>query len=246
MIEPVVVTLDGPAGVGKSTVARTVAGALGYPYLDTGAIYRTLALRLGEGAETLPDRELRELCRGFSFRLEGRGENTLLLVNGAPVGDEIRNETVGGMASRLSAVPVVREQMQEIQRLLGQAVSLVAEGRDAGTRVFPDARHKFFLDAAPEVRAERRYKELLARGEPAALADLAEQIRRRDAIDRTRAVDPLRPAPDAVIIDTSRLGIEAVVNLVMRAVSGPDRDGRFARAEGRGRTTARPLDGGEA
>jgi len=108
--------------------------------------------------------------------------------------------------------------MQAIQRSLGAAVSLVAEGRDMGSKVFPDARHKFFLDAAPQVRAERRYREMLAKGESAELADLAEQIRRRDAIDRTRAVDPLCPAPDAVLIDTSGLSVEAVVKLVLRSV----------------------------
>ncbi len=222
MSEPVVVTLDGPAGVGKSTVSRMVAEALGYSYLDTGAMYRTLALRLGQGAEKLPAQELRERCMGYSFHLEGAGDSTILLCNDAPVGDEIRNETVGAMASRLAAVPVVREYLQEAQRLLGEAVSLVAEGRDMGIKVFPKARYKFFLDASPEVRADRRYKELKAKGEPVSLADLTEQIRQRDAYDRTRAVDPLRPAPDAMIIDTSRMAVGQVVDLVLRTVAGRD------------------------
>ena len=220
MNTPVVITLDGPAGVGKSTVARCVAEKLGFPYLDTGAMYRTLAFKLGQGAEKLPVQDLRERCMGFSFHLEGSGAQTVLLVNDVPVGNEIRNETVGAMASQLAAVPVVREYLQQAQRLLGEAVSLVAEGRDMGIKVFPTAQHKFFLDAAPEVRADRRYKELNARGERAVLSELTEQIRQRDEFDRTRLVDPLCPAPDAVLIDTSNIRVDEVVELVLRMISG--------------------------
>jgi len=220
MSGPVVVTVDGPAGVGKSTVSRRLAAALGYSYLDTGAMYRTLALKLGDGADKLPAQELRERCMGYSFHLEGAGDQTVLLCNDKPVGDEIRNETVGAMASRLAAVPVVREYLQQAQRLLGEAVSLVAEGRDMGIKVFPAARFKFFLDASPEVRADRRYRELKARGEHVSLAELTDQIRQRDTYDRTRAVDPLRPARDARIIDTSTMAVDAVLAMILRVVGG--------------------------
>lgn len=216
----VVITIDGPAGVGKSTVSRSLAAKLGYSYLDTGAMYRTLALRLGDGADKLPAQELRERCMGYSFHLEGAGDQTVLLCNDTPVGNEIRNETVGAMASRLAAVPVVREYLQEAQRLLGEAVSLVAEGRDMGIKVFPAATFKFFLDASPEVRADRRYKELKAKGEHVSLAELTEQIRQRDTYDRTRSVDPLRPARDARIIDTSTMPIDAVLGMMLRTISG--------------------------
>lgn len=221
MSHPHIVTIDGPAGVGKSTVAKLTAEALGYPYLDTGAMYRVLAFKLGQGADKLPAQELRERCMGFSFHLEGAEQETLLYVNNVPVGGEIRNEVVGAMASRLAAVPVVREYLQHAQRLLGETVSLVAEGRDMGVKVFPQARHKFFLDAAPEVRAERRYKELVAKGERVSLAELTEQIRQRDTFDRTRAVDPLRPAADAMLIDTSTMTVDEVRDMLLRTLSGP-------------------------
>ncbi len=214
----VVVTLDGPAGVGKTTLARAVAEALGVFYMDTGAMFRCLALRLGPGAEQLPPEKLREACGRWTFSLEGQGNGTRLLCNGEPVGDEIRTERVGMLASRIAAVPVVREVLLEAQRSLASAGSLVAEGRDMGTEVFPRARHKFFLDAAPEVRARRRLLELRQRGEEADVDELAAQIRRRDDQDRNRAVAPLRPATDAVVIDTSALNIDEVRELILRRI----------------------------
>lgn len=215
-----IVTLDGPAGVGKSTLAKRLADALQRPYLDTGAMFRTLALHLGPEAEDLPAQELRARCMGFSFQLRGTGSGTELLCNGEPAGEAIRTEAVARQASRLAALPLLREYLKEAQRILGESAPLVAEGRDMGTVVFPTARHKFFLDATPEVRARRRCLELRARGEEADEADIAELIRQRDDLDRNRAVAPLRPAPDAVLVDTSELGIDAVLERLVQVVRG--------------------------
>ena len=214
-----IITLDGPAGVGKSTLAKRLATILGIPYLDTGAMFRTIALRLGPGAEALPEDELRARCNVFRFKLQGGGEHSVLLCNGVPVGPEIRTEEVGRLASRLATSTVVRDSLKEAQRALGET-GLVAEGRDMGTVVFPAARFKFFLDARPEVRGLRRFEELRAKGEPADLARITEMIRQRDDMDRNRAVAPLKPAADAKIVDTSELDIEGVLNVLVNAVVG--------------------------
>ena len=213
-----IITLDGPAGVGKSTLAKRLATILGIPYLDTGAMFRTIALRLGPGAEALPEDELRARCKAFRFKLQGGGEHSVLLCNGVPVGPEIRTEEVGRLASRLATSTVVRDCLKEAQRSLGES-GLVAEGRDMGTVVFPTARFKFFLDARPEVRGMRRFEELQAKGEPADLAQITEMIRQRDDMDRNRAVAPLKPAADAVIVDTSDLGIEGVLKVLTDTVA---------------------------
>ena len=202
-----VVTLDGPAGVGKTTLAQQLAESLHVAYLDTGAMFRCLALKLGPGAETLPEEELREKCRQWTFSLSGKGRASTVCCNGVPIRGEVRTEQVGMLAARIATVPVVREVLREAQRAMGEATPLVVEGRDMGTVVFPDARFKFFLDASPEVRALRRLRDLAARGVEADLVTLTEQIRQRDSLDRNRAVAPLRPAADAVIVDTSELDI---------------------------------------
>jgi cytidylate kinase len=214
-----IVTIDGPAGSGKSTVSRLVAARLGWPCLDTGAMYRTLALRLGSEPDRLGPEELARRCERVVFSLEGKGETTRLVADGRAVGPEIRTEAVGVLASRLAALPVARRCLQRAQRRMGEAAPLVAEGRDMGLTVFPDARHKFFLDAAPHVRAERRYRELAARGEVPDPAALTEQIRQRDEQDRNRAVDPLRAAADAVVIDTSPLGIDETLERILRVIA---------------------------
>lgn len=221
---PSVITLDGPAGVGKSTTARRLAAALGVPYLDTGAMYRTLGLRLGAAAADMSDEELRRRCAEYSFSLEPcptDRDSLCLFCNGQPVGDEIRTEKAGRLASLVARLPVLREALQNVQRSLGRRWSLVAEGRDMGTRVFPEARYKFFLDARPEVRAERRCRELADRGETADKDTVLSAIAARDEQDRNRVVDPLRPASDAVIVDTSDLSPEEVLNVLLEAVRAP-------------------------
>ena len=221
---PSVITLDGPAGVGKSTTARRLAAALGVPYLDTGAMYRTLGLRLGAAAADMSDEELRRRCAEYSFSLEPcptDRDSLCLFCNGQPVGDEIRTEKAGRLASLVARLPVLRGALQNVQRSLGRRWSLVAEGRDMGTRVFPEARYKFFLDARPEVRAERRCRELADRGETADKDTVLAAIAARDEQDRNRVVDPLRPASDAVIVDTSDLSPEEVLNVLLEAVRAP-------------------------
>jgi cytidylate kinase len=212
-----IVTLDGPAGAGKSTLARKLAVALKISYLDTGAMFRRLALELRGNAD-ISGPELRERCAGLHFTLGVASGESRLLCNGVPVGDEVRTEEAGLWASHIAGNPVVREVLKEAQRAVAARSSLVAEGRDMGTAVFPDADCKFFLDADPEVRALRRLKELEARGERHDLAELVAGIRERDARDRERSLAPLRPADDAVIIDTSALDAEGVFAVLMAHV----------------------------
>ena len=217
-----VITMDGPAGVGKSTLARRLASELGVAYLDTGAMYRTLGLRLGAQAADMTDDELRVRCRECRFTLETRGEEApVLCCNGEAVGDEIRTEKASRLASLVARLPVLREELQRAQREIGAQCSLVAEGRDMGTRVFPDARHKFFLDARPAVRAMRRWLELEARGtlNGATVEEIQAGIEARDEQDRNRAVDPLRPAEDATIVDTSDLDLEGVLRVLLENVA---------------------------
>jgi cytidylate kinase len=210
-----VVTLDGPAGVGKSTLARLVAERLGVAYLDTGAMFRATALALGDGAWDWPEERLRERLAGLSFTLRGAGGGSSLELNGRRIGPEIRTEQVGMWGSNLARLPVVREFLKQAQQAVGRASDLVAEGRDMGTVVFPDAGHKFFLDADPDERARRRWLQLRDQGQDADLAELARQIRLRDDQDRNRAVAPLRPAEDAVIIDTTHLSVDGVFEAII-------------------------------
>ena len=182
--------MDGPAGVGKSTLARRLASELGVAYLDTGAMYRTLGLRLGAQAADMTDEDLRARCGECRFTLEQRGESSapVLCCNGEAVGDEIRTEKASRLASLVARLPVLREELQRAQREIGAQCSLVAEGRDMGTRVFPTARHKFFLDARPEVRAMRRWLELEARGtlNGETVEEIQAGIEARDHQDRNR------------------------------------------------------------
>lgn len=227
-----IVTIDGPAGAGKSTTARALARRLGFVYLDTGAIYRAAALaasrdpelrrRLAAAAD--PQRldeetgaALGGLARTLDLRFDGGGRRVLL--GGEDVSEAIRTAEVSELASRIAAVPAVRAGVLDLQRRLAAGGGVVAEGRDLGTVVFPDAEVKIYLTADLESRSRRRAAEQAQRGEAADLARVRAEIQGRDRRDTGRATAPLRPAPDAVRLDTSDLGVEEVVDRLEQIVS---------------------------
>jgi len=217
-VPKLIVTLDGPAGVGKSTMAKQLAKELSIPYLDTGAMFRAIAWKLGEGAWRWDETELEGEMAGFDFTLSGVGETSILSLNGVEIGDEIRTEQVGMWASNVATLPVVRTFLKQAQRSIGDRFALVAEGRDMGTAIFPDAPYKFFLDATVEERARRRFLQLRDMGKPAELEELKEQIEARDLQDRSRTVAPLKPADDAITIDTTDLSKTEVFEALVRGV----------------------------
>ena len=218
-----VVTIDGPSAAGKSTVAREVAGRLGLLYVDTGALYRALALKLQRQGGS-PDRqaEVERMLEGTSLDLSGAPDEPHVWLDGEDVSGQIRTPEVSELSSRLATIPAVRRRLVQFQRALRERGPLVGEGRDLGTVVFPDAEVKIYLDADALTRARRRAREFEQRGLPVALEQVLAEIERRDQRDRTRADSPLRPAGGAIVIESSGLDVEAVVQEVLRAVrAGP-------------------------
>ncbi len=211
------VAIDGPAGAGKSTVARAVADCGGFTYIDTGAMYRAVALRaMREGLEVGDDADaIGELAGRLRFEFRTVGDEQHIFVDGEDVERAIRTPEVGNLSSPVSAIPQVREHLVDAQRRMAEREAVVMEGRDIGTVVFPDALLKVFLTASPEERARRRYEQRLQQGEDADYEQILADQRARDRRDRTRAVAPLRKAADAVEIDTDPLGGEEVVERVM-------------------------------
>lgn len=213
-----VLTIDGPSGSGKGTISRLVAQRLGWHYLDSGAIYRAVGVAAGWGDIDLADPAALVRCTfdtKIDFIEDDESRELRIIVNGLDATDELRTETSGAAASAIAAIPEVRAALKDRQRAFRRAPGLVADGRDMGTVIFPDAAHKVFLTASAEERAERRYKQLKDKGVSVTLDGLLREILARDARDAQRVVAPLRPAEDAVRIDTTGLGITEVVERVL-------------------------------
>ncbi|KAF0100722.1 MAG: 3-phosphoshikimate 1-carboxyvinyltransferase [bacterium] len=208
-----VIAIDGPSASGKGTVAALVAQALGFHYLDSGAIYRVTAHAGQRAGVSLDDESaLATLASGLDLRFDG----VEVYLKGEPVGDAIRTEEAGRAASKIAAMPVLRAALLERQRAFRRAPGLVTDGRDMGSVVFPDATLKIFLTANCEERAKRRYKQLIEKGFDANLAALFEDLSERDARDAARAVAPLKQSADAVLLDTTGLSIDEAVQQVLR------------------------------
>jgi cytidylate kinase len=223
------ITLDGPSGTGKSSVARAVALRLGAAYLDTGAMYRAATVAvLDAGVDPTDADAVARVVAASCIEVGTTAGEELVQVDGVDVAERIRGAEVTRAVSPVSAVPAVRRQLVEQQReLVSAAASVVVEGRDIGTVVLPDATLKIYLTAAPEVRAQRRAGQL-GLGDPAEVAALAEDLRRRDEYDSSRADSPLRPAADAVIVDSTHLDREAVVDRVVELAGTTVRAGEWA------------------
>ena len=211
------ITIDGPAGTGKSTVARKVAERLGFDFLDTGAMYRAVALEaLRRQIDLNNARELGFVARHCRIAFDFGRRPPMLLLNGEPVGPHLRGSEVTSAASRVAAAPAVRQQLvAQQQRIAAEHGNLVTEGRDQGTAVFPSAELKVYLDAAPAERARRRVAQLRARGEHASLENVLRDIHERDQRDSSRSVGPLAVPKDAAVIDTTNMSEDQVVDRIV-------------------------------
>lgn len=215
-----ILTIDGPSGVGKGTICQHVAIFLGWNYLDSGAVYRSLAW-VAQQRDVAPEDEMKlvQLARELRLVCLVREEDTAQIeVNGVVINEELRTEKVGEFASKIAKIPAVRAELLAMQQRAAKTPGLVADGRDMGTVVFPDAMIKVFLTASAEVRAQRRFKQLQSKGFDVSIARLLEAIQARDARDSSRSASPLRAADDAIVIDTSNLSIEEVNTQVLGLV----------------------------
>ena len=216
-----VITIDGPAGAGKSTVSKAVAAKLQYIYLDTGALYRALAYKALKNNINVRDAdELAKLCSTTDVVLKNLDGKLTVYVDGENIDNKIRTEEVGLGASTISAFPVVREKLLSLQREAGARGGIVAEGRDMGSVVFPEAEFKFFLDADVEERIQRRHAEIVQKNGPAKRDAVTRAMQARDQQDSQRKIAPLAAAPDAIIIDSTFLDVSQVVEIIFKRVSG--------------------------
>ncbi len=220
MKERLVITIDGPAGAGKSTVGKTLSKYLSYIYLDTGALYRAIAYKiLREGISPDKEDQLADLCRKIHIDLRNINGSMRVFLEDEDITDKIRTEAIGLLASKISAVSFVREALFHIQRQAGKDGGIVAEGRDMGTVIFPDADIKFFLDAGLEARINRRYIELAVKRDDTDYREVERDLIQRDKQDRERRIAPLIPSDDAVIIDSTNMSVSEVLERMISFIN---------------------------
>lgn len=222
IIKPPVITIDGPSGSGKGTISQLLASKLGFNYLDSGALYRLVAMaakRHGVALDNVEALAVLAAHMDIAFEMDSQGGSPKVVLETENVSELIRGENVGAQASMVAAFPEVRSALLQRQKAFARKPGLVADGRDMGTVIFPDAEVKVFLTASAQARAERRYKQLIDKGESGSLRDLVEKVESRDERDRTRAVAPLLPAEDAITVDSTALSIAEVLDVVLNAVT---------------------------
>jgi len=210
-----IITIDGPSGAGKSTISRLLAKRLGYSCLDTGALYRVVAWKVKEkGIDPDDEGRLKEILATIDITFDGER----IIVGGTDITSEIRTQEIGELSSKVSAKPVVRERLYKLQREIGLKGMIVIEGRDIGTVIFPEAENKFFLDASPDERGRRRYKELKDNYPEISLQGTKEDLKKRDFRDSTRKIAPLKKTKGMIYIDTTNLTIEEVVSEIVSKI----------------------------
>ena len=213
------IAIDGPAGAGKSTIARKLAADLGYVYVDTGAMYRAMAYFFIQNNIACDDEKaIAEACKDVDVTIQYKDNEQQVILNGRNVNDFIRTEAVSEMSSKISAIPEVRAKLLSLQRSLAAASNVIMDGRDIGTHVLPNADVKIFLTADAHVRALRRYEEFTAKGIDCTLENVEREVIERDERDMNRAIAPLKQAEDAVRVDTSQMNIDEVVNCLRQLI----------------------------